>query len=292
MPLANFQYELGGLTFGRGTDYLVSGVQFGEAVRVTNDAPKPREDDMRFGREFLHGRTILFDMVMNKKGATELENLEALEALAAAWSGDDVRSLPDAVTVLRMHRFGRITRVYGRPRHFAPIMGAVSRGWVPITADFVCNEHVFYDDVEESNTVTIVPASTGGFVFPLTFPVSTAGIGEKAGEITVGGNMPTWLTVSIEGPITNPEVDVLGLWKIRLLMTIPDEEVVTIDPRQQSRGILLNGVANVAGSLTADSPQMKDMKVPPGDQQIVLRGSDVTGTASMTVTWSKAYRTV
>lgn len=292
MPLDNMQYEIDGLVFGRGTEYLVVRVEFGQPTVVINDAPLPREDGVRFGRDTLHGRTVLFDMVMNKKNATEAENLEALDLITSAWSADEARILPDELVVLRMNRFGRSTRIYGRPRNFAPIMGTVSRGYVPITADFQCVDHLFYADEEGTNTLSIVPAPVGGFIFPITFPVSSSGIGEKEGEITIGGNRPTWVTVTINGPITNPQVDVLDSWKATLLMTIADGQSVTIDPRPWSRGILLDGVANVAGKLTADSPWMSQMKVDPGEHQIVLRGTDPTGTASMIVTWRDAYRSV
>jgi hypothetical protein len=288
--LSNMQYEIAGLRFGRDTDYLVERVQFGQPAFAGNDAPLPREDGIRFGRDRLHGRTILFDLVMNKRGASESQNSDALGDLYEAWSGDSIRTLPDEVIPLRMNRFGRITRVYGRPRNFLPAMGRVGVGWVPVTADFQCSDHLFYEDEEQNMSITIVPASTGGFVFPLQFPASSAGIGEEAGEVVIGGNRSTWITTTITGPIVNPEVDVLGHWKAKLLTTILSGQSVTIDPRPWSRGILLNGVTNVAGALTSDSPKMGEMVVPPGNQQIVLRGTDVTGTAHMSVKWRNAYR--
>lgn len=286
--LSNLQYELDGVVFGRGTNYLVQHVNFNDANIITNDAQFPRSDHMVFGRDYRQGMTVIFDMVLHKDRPSVGEGRDLLAVLKKVWRNDSGRKIPNTVVPLRMNRHGIVSRVYGRPRSFMVDRGRIDRAYVPITAEFQCVDDLWYDDEEESNSIAIVPAAVGGLSSPLSAPLTSTGVGEKEGEISVGGDTDTWIVATIHGPITNPEIDALGQWKLKLLTTISNGDYVTVDSRPWSRGVLRNNVANVAGSITQDSPRLEEMKLPPGDHQVVLRGSDGTGTAWIEYKWRKA----
>lgn len=285
--LADQQYQLGGgVVFGAGTPYLVKpGGVWTDPATTIHDAPLPRADGIAFGRDYRGGRLLNFDMDLVTPGPAG----DLLAVLEQAWQGDDVRMVPGATTTLRFARNGQARRVYGRPRKFAPIRGSAQRGWVPITADFQCVDHLYYDDAESSNTVSIAPASVGGLVIaPFTFPLNTTAVSSAPGVITVGGTAPTWVVLVIFGPIAAPVVEVVGEWRLALNLTLASDQFVGIDPRPWSRGVRLGGVTNVAGTLTPDSPRLSDIKLSPGIHNVVLTGSDGTGTSSFTIAWRNA----
>ncbi len=286
MPeLAEMQYEMHGLLMGPGTRYQVEHVDFGTAGVRDHDADQAREDGVRFGRDYRSGRTITFDAHVLTAGSA----LGAIDTLQAAWLADDIRLSPGAVTTLRWRRGGRSRRIYGRPRKLAVTTGRTLSGWAPFTAEFVTTDHLFYEDTEQSETVTIVPPQGGGVVSPVVSPVTTVPVSTRQGDIGVAGTVPTWLTVQINGPITNPSIEVLGRWRASLNLTLASDEFVVIDPRPWSRRVMTRFGVNAAGAFTPDSPRLSQLRVPPGVSTVVLRGTDATGTASMTVTWRGAY---
>lgn len=284
--LAEMQYEMNGLLLGRGTPYHVSKVDFGTPDMVLNDGDRPREDGERFGRDYRKGRTIIFDAHVLTNGHA----LDAIDVLEAAWLADDIRDIPGAVTTLRMRRGGRTRIVWGRPRKLAVTTGTTLSGWAPFTAEFRTDSHLYYDDVEQSTTVTLVPPQGGGVVSPVVAPVTTvAESNSRQGDIVVGGTVPTWMVFEIRGPITNPTIGILSRWSVTLNITLASDNWVTIDPRPWSRSVRTRFGDNAAGAFTPTSPKLSDLRLPPGPATVTLRGTDPTGTASMTARWRNAY---
>jgi hypothetical protein len=154
--------------------------------------------------------------------------------------------------------------------------------------------HKFYSAEWGSNTIYIAPGGVGGgFEFPLEFPMSNTIVTEGEDIVIVGGNTETWMLSYVHGPITGPVIDVVGYYQIK---TSPDfnlgvYDYLEIDPRPWSRRILLNGTVNVAGRFTQDSRRISMQTLPPGTNQIVLRGTDKTGTAYLSTTWRNAWTT-
>jgi hypothetical protein len=53
--------------------------------------------------------------------------------------------------------------------------------------------------------------------------------------------------------------------------------------------VLRNDGANLAGSLTWETPPMRRMKLDPGVYDVSMSGVDATGTSWCSVTWRSAY---
>ncbi|MEV7684243.1 hypothetical protein AB0O64_37805, partial [Streptomyces sp. NPDC088341] len=138
--------------------------------------------------------------------------------------------------------------------------------------------------------LAITPPLGGGLVGSLSAPLTSTGESDRSQAITVGGALPAWPVITIAGPITNPVVEMVGLWRFELLASLAYDRTVTIDTRPWVRSVVLNQAGgSLAGALTRQSPRLADAGIPPGTYEAVLRGIDATGTARATVAWQETY---
>lgn len=279
----------GGHVHGQ-TVVMIEDVEFGTPDVVSTERQLPRADGIRFGRDYRGSRTITF--TMHVFGDTVEQGYNALSELHGIWLGDGIRQLPGAVQTLRIKTGGRTRVVYGRSRRFAPVSTRIAaNGWAPVVADFRTVDHLFYDDVEKVNTVSIIPVPGGGLLAPLAEPLSTLAVSYAPGEILVGGTVPCWPVFIIRGPIALPTIDVQGPrnFRVTLATVLAHDEFVVVDPRPWSRGVRKNGRVNIAGDLTPASPRLSEVKLFPGLHEIILSGLDETGRSSLTVAWRDTY---
>lgn len=298
--LTNLQYELinppndDGVVFGRDTNYHVEMADFGDVDMRINDEVNPRADGIRMGRDFMNGRLITFTINIVTKDGTAHDKVAALQS---AWRTSDVygpasRLSPGNLSILKMYRHGVQKLVYGRPRRFSATTGRVDTNqWIPVTCDFQTIDHRYYDLAENANYIGLVPANLGGFIFPMEFPMMTIPITTQDDIVIVEGDDEAWIWTKITGPIVNPQIEFVNYWTVKTNITLLTGETLTIDPRPWSRGIYKNGNQNVAGCFTADSRRLSGLTAPPGVHQIVLRGTDPTGTSSMETRWRNSYST-
>lgn len=282
------QIEVDGLLMGPGTRHAVATPQWtGAAVR---DAPseRPRGDGQRWGRGYRAGRSVTIDIITDCY--TEADGLDAAAELGATWDAAQVRSVPGAVSVMRFAQAGRVRRVYGRTGKLDPANTGIDwTGWVGHQAEFVTVDQFFYDDASVQTVVPFIPTALGGLVGPQTGGWLATTRGVASGRVAVGGSAPAWLTWTVRGPIVNPTIEVLGRWSATLQMTLAYDQSVTVDPTPWARSVRRNDGASFAGAFTADSARLSRMQVSPGVNEVLLRGTDPTGTSSLTTTVRAAH---
>lgn len=292
-PLPNYGYELDEFRFGRETPYKIKTVDFGETSPETNDVKNPRANGQRFGRDYYRGRLITFDgniYTVREAPKDQTAAPDALERLTGAWTPENLIATPGLTTSLRLHRNGRIRRVFGRPNRFKPgNQGSDSRGWIPFSCDFRCVDHYFYDDTEFSETIPLIPVSLGGLIGPLIGPIIASDAGEGSGNITINGTKPSWAIQKVNGPIIDPIVEVVDSWRAELKLTLYSDQYILIDPTPWNRSVRRNDGANMSGAFTQSSARLAQMRLSPGYNQVLLRGTDPTGTASMQMYWRDTY---
>lgn len=282
------QIEIDGYLVGRGTNVIVSEFSPGGLpARTTNDRPLYGADGRIFGKEVIGGRTIGLGLTVDLDNV--FEAAEVYADLARVWNAAQVRAEDGAYIEMRVRRFALPTVVcYGRPRRFDPANEELlERGRVDIVADFETIDPYFYTDIEAVRpvTVSISPPETGGFSAPFPGPIIVATTAEGFGEFVVEGHEPTPLVTRIEGPISQPVLDLVGGWRAQLLVNIPYDGHVDIDPRPWARTVLGSNGEELSGFFSSDSPPISDLQLLPGRNELVLRGQDPTGTASATLTW-------
>lgn len=264
---------------------LASAPEVGTPDIETDDTVRPRADGVAFGIDYLGGQTVTFELTVD--GADEAEVRARLSPLAKAWRADAIRRTPGAVAEL-VSANGRVA--YGRPRRFAPGEELVHEGLIDVTADFASAESVWYASSAGTAALSISPATTGGFSVPLVSPITTSASSNRSAAITVGGEVRTWPVIEIEGPITDPVVEVLGSFRLAFRLSLAFDERLVIDTRPWARTVLRNG-SSARGALTRTSTRLSEAAIEPGTHELALRGISATGTARASVTWRDAYLT-
>jgi hypothetical protein len=310
LPGANFTFG----TFASGYE-LLEPAEFKDSDGDAGDVAMPHEDGQRLGQDTRGHATLTFEVGVDTVGhalaarARHGANLASVSAMKEAWDGEAIRGRFGVPAVLRTVQGGRARRFYGRPRKCEPAASKLTRqGHTPVIATFTCVDTLSYDDVEKITRVDMAPPPHRGLVGPLKDPLSMTGEGatKTPGEVLVGGTKPTWPVITIYGPISQPVCELVARprvpasggqpeipahpgWKVALNLSLNAGERVTIDPRPWARTVLRNGFSNAAGLLTRSSPRLKDVRLPTGRSDFVLRGRDTTGQSYMTIAWRDAY---
>ena len=293
MPaLGEDQAAVGDYVFGYQTTVDIAAFDVDYPSAAIQDKPNPREDGISMGIDRLGGRIINIDFEIWEP--TEAAALDTLEELTSAFMGDNERLTPQSYQVLsyRLAGTGEQRRAFGRGRACTPSTLANAHvGFIPGSAHFQTISPFLYSDAEFSYIVSFVPGvGSGGLVGPLIGPLyAPGGDGGGSRTIEVMGTRPAWLATRIDGPITYPIVTVYGAFWYQLALTIPAGESVLVDPQPWSRAVLrVSDGANLSGYLTGPSAWLADMRVPPGEHQLLLEGVDPTGTSQVTAYWRHA----
>lgn len=273
----------GSLAFGSwGTPYLFTSMPvIDEPDRESDDSSAVRRDGRRFGQDFLSGSSITFGIEAN--GSNESEAREFAAQFRSAWRAPAIRLVPGAVATLTAHT-GR--QAFGRPQG-APVDDArAHHGRGSYAPEFLCVDDLWYDP-EQVESVNLVTPDTGGLVAPVSAPVSTVGVTDRSRVFEVGGEESTWPVIRINGPIVNPVVSVVGLFRFGFVTTLAYDEYIVIDTRTWSTSILRNGSSGIATD--AQSNLIRSARLAPGRYELVLRGSTPVGIPTATIAWRNAY---
>lgn len=253
---------------------------------ITNaDAELPGQDGVAFGVDTLAGSMIAFELDVltgDRQSARPL-----VESLRHAWRADAIRRVAGATAEL-ISDSG--VSGFGRPRAFSPPQGSPEHGALRFGLEFALASDLWFGP-EMWEKFTYAPAQGGGLVAPLRAPLSTTRTSDRSQVITVGGTEPTpHVQFEVAGPITNPVVEVLGVLRLEYLTTLAYDEVLEISavPWQRYSRV---GNASYAGALTPASTMLSQLVLPPGRHEVVLRGVDRTGTASLRTIWREAQAT-
>lgn len=299
MITTDWQFEIDdgvtSLTLGPGTPYHIYEFDHPKPDVRANETPRARADGTNRGRDYLGGVVIPMEFGIVADELDDPETvLDYLAALRNIWYGDNVRRTPGVRAVLKIRRPGReALRIYGRPGGFKPgsLLNA-SVGYVDGVMEFEADDGYLYSDELHSLSVPYVPVPLGGLQGELEGPWVGVVAGIASGALNVGGESPAWLTWSPHGPITNPEIEVVGRWSSTLMGSIAHDTRVTVDPSPWVRTARSESGANWAGSFKPGSTRMSRMLVPPGDHQVLLRGTDVTGTSYLDLSWRDTYTSI
>lgn len=257
----------------------------------SNDVDAPRADETWFGEDFVRAGEITvhvkIDFTNYPAPAEECARLAliARAELERVWRADWVRARNGRQAELNM---GGESIIEGRPRRARFQDEAQNVGLIYAELPFVPSSTDVYlaGDGSGWNSVTslLVPPTTGGWMFPLVFPISNLNPSVKGAHFKVGGDKPAWVRAQIKGPIqAGAELELVGGWKIKTNRSLAYNETAEVDARPGRRTLTINGKPN--NFLTPSSSRMSSMLVPVGDRQIALRGTSLEGTASATVWW-------
>src|SRR5690606_26893370 len=236
------------LTFGGFTEYpIVAPPDLGESSPETQDNPYPYADGTQVGRDYRPGRTIAFEIGVNRFSNTE--GLDAHGSLARAWRGDSIRKNPGAVATLHAMHGGRERVVFGRPRRYAPVLMDNESGYSGVTCDFQCSDDLWYDAAETNVSIGLYAPTSGGITAPITGPITRSGAVRVAGGLQAGGLVDGWRVVAIEGAPETPGVELVGLWSREVTTALAFGQCGAIDTRPGARSVVRRDGASVGGKL-------------------------------------------
>ncbi len=160
------------------------------------------------------------------------------------------------------------------------------------TLRFVAHDPTWYDG--DTTTVTHVPTTTSGLVFPITFPITFgAGVISSSETIAYAGTWAAYPTITIDGPVTGPQIlNVTTGELLALSYNVPLGERVTID--LQAKTIVNNSGVNLVGYLT-EASDLATWHLEPapgaagGNNQISFAGYNADGNTRFGLSWNDRF---
>lgn len=296
--LEDHQFELLGYAFGMDKPIFIdeNGFDPGDSDILNQDTVNPLNGATLMGQDAVGAPEWVFTMHVDRED--EPSALEELGLLRKAWAnnGKGWRD-PRDYAALRYGLGGRTRRVYGRPRRFTVKPdNRILSGYLPPVASFKLASPLHFDDNEQSVTMAMAPAETGGAVFPATFPLTFEREPDfvPASLMEVGGDGYTFPVVTFTGPVTNPSVQI-GNVTIALVGTIggpvgTTQSTVTIDTRPWVQTVTRTG--NASGASVARNTRMNQCAIAPGTYSAAFRGVDTSGNSRCQVRWRNAWLTL
>ncbi|MFF4051931.1 hypothetical protein ACFYZ5_35345 [Streptomyces chartreusis] len=298
VELAPWQFEIGGLVLGRGTRIPIGNIEgLGSPTIRPQDVDNPTGDGTTPGQDFYGTRTLRFEAGIKTPG-DPVQAADLLARLELALDDPAARIRPEGRHVLRGRWPGhRTRRMYGRLRRTEATSTATAiNGWIPLDLEFAGTDPRWYDDELSQLTLGLdhaaKPKDRDRTVDQALREPESCGDADpdgRPGWITNEGNVSTWPSIRIHGPVTNPRIwNTVTRRVIELRLSLRAGEWVEIETRPRTRWALRNGKVNVANDLPPSS-RLDQFALPRGRSEIGWSGDDPTGTARLEVSWRSAY---
>ncbi len=213
----------------------------------------------------------------------------ARQAAATALGGAFAPQETDSPLLVKLLD-GSIRQINCKPSRLSfPIDGGYHHGAIPWVGELIAGDPRIYDATVQSIVVPPSSANLPGFGFPFDFPFGF-GAGGVVGQ-TVATNDGTWTTlpvVTINGPITNPElVNLTTGESLVLAITLGPTDSLVLD--FVARTITLNGTASRYSALQIGSVWWE---LQPGANALELIGSGFAAGTVATVVFQSAWGSV
>ncbi len=278
------QWQIGNdYTFGSNTQVVVSGVEF-EGYEVNNyDFNRENTDEIVMGRDSFKPGLVTFELTAldNYSVSTEMDvpgfqrAREVYEEFTKYWRGDQIRNLWNQYLPLAYKRHGTERLIYGRPRKLTPLRVGQRKGNQPFTCQYQTADTFTYSRME----------------YYEDGPVSTLGTRNvSVRRDLLDGQADTWFAIQIEGPITNPTVEIGPDMRIKLQTTLAAGKLIEISSYPWRRRVINSDGYTLSAFLIEDSPYMDELKIPGGEAtDFGLSGSGTSGNTLLRVLWREAY---
>lgn len=253
----------------------------------TDDTDRPRADGRWFGQDFTLPGDVTIELIIRADGANRQERFDNAmsirEWFTGVWSGDSIRLRPGVVAELEIA--DRVA-FSGRPRYIDWDDSRATFGIIRGTALFVRQDDMSFDVGAgwEETSVSLVPPAVGGLVAPLVAPLTTTRGSDRGRPFEVAGTSPVWPIITVYGPIASgAQVELVNGWTLRLNRSLAYDQRAVFDTRPSSRSMKLNNRA--INLMAPNSSRLSQLSIPPGPQEIALRGTSIEGTASVHMRW-------
>lgn len=249
------QYQIGDVIFGRNTVYPVTSVEVQGYNIQAQDSQMIRSDELQFGFDSFQPAPIIFEMgvldfqtIPNMDGFTGNVAFDgsamdqALNKLAQAWRGDNVRnSYGNMMQLKYCERDGSVRVWYGRPRKFQASKRSMKSNYMTVHAEFQRVDTLCYDDPETA--VALLRSDTPVYIN------------------RVEGQAPSWLRIVGYGPLTHPVITI-GDQQVELDITVADGEAFEVNSYPWSRRAIKSDGTNISAKLIGTTQYLDRLVLP------------------------------
>ncbi len=282
MTLQKYQLQIGSLTMGPSTNYIVHNVQgFGVPNVRVGDTDRPLDHGLFYGRDFISGRTITIDLTVI--GTSDSDAMNNLDALLAAWT--PVSSDATTTKPLIVNLAGLADRqLNGRPRRASADVSRMVGNRIPVSLEYVAADPRVYSNALKSATLVLAQSTTGR-AYNRAYNYGY-GAGSSASQLlTNAGDFATRPVVTINGPVTNPFLENTTAGQTLFLsITLASGDVLVVD--FDARTVILGGTASRYSAVQSGSTFWE---LAPGSSSIRFGASVYDPAASAAVQWRDAW---
>lgn len=296
MTLSPYQYQLGGVIFGRNTEIIIQKTDIQPYNVATQDTSVPRSDETRFGIDNLLPGNIVFSMsVMENAPMLSMEALTGqyvddildlgdtkLPLLAKTWKARTTRMTWGAsMPLLCCDRTGNVRRIYGRPGKFTHASRYSDNTlWIDVMAEFRRMDTYAHNDIE----YYVAHPTIDGIGLP---PGASPVIAER-GE----GDADAWLRVLIEGPATHPVISYGGN-AIELNSVIPAGVIVEVSSYPWQRRLVDSLGINRRTEMIGATKYLDQLQFAAGtDIAVSWEATGTTSDSGLFFLWREAYNVI
>lgn len=293
-----FQYQLQGITFGRGSNIPVSKVDI-QPYNVNNqDFQVDRTDENRFGIDTLVPAPLVFTMAVQENyvlpqfanltpGGFDPDDLFAMRGtvlaqLAKTWKAKETRAFWGAVIpLLCCTSDGEVLRIYGRPGKFQYAPRYNDRAsWIDVQAEFRRGDTYAHSDIEYYVGDPVISANG---MAPGADPVMAV-----RGE----ADADSWVRILIQGPCTHPLVT-YGGDVIELDVSIEDGVLLEISSYPWMRRVVDSNDINWRAKVIGNTKYLDQIQFAAGASiPVSWTCSDANENTQLYFLWREAYNVI
>lgn len=245
-------------------------------VLLTSDVHRSQDDGSYLGFDYAGERVVTLKLMIL---GDEVTYRTLVDALRDAFS-------PRRSTELPLYFLGSTRLVFCRPTKRRPAFDHLNAaGFGVVDVELTATDPRIYD--ADLTTVSVpVATSSGGFTFPITFPLAfgSAGAGGTF-QLDNIGNWSSPLSIHIAGPVDNPRIEHVDQGKtLRFAGSLSATDYLDIDTANHS--IVLNNQASRRGWLTSDSAWFD---IRPGINNLRYAANSVAVGSVATVSFRSAW---
>ncbi|MCX4885858.1 phage tail domain-containing protein [Streptomyces sp. NBC_00847] len=293
LDLSDWQYDLGGVLIGAGTQVnVIETAGLGRPPVRDNDVDMPSMDGQWAGPDYWAGRQVQFDAAIKIPGDPDACH-NMIASMQAATDAAAVRLVGGQGLTLRIKRPGRpVKRLTGRVRKLDPEYKDVIHGYVPIDLEYLAHDPTFYADTQTTTELPLGWLTGGGFAAPVAAPIYVQDgtvAADRPGWVTNNGDADTWPVIRITGPVADVTITHVATGRSLALPTLnlAAGRWIELDTRPGYRTVTWDNGGNA--TYLSPASRIDLFSLPPGTSEMRWTGFDNTNSARLRLTWRDAY---
>ena len=268
------QYQIGDIVMGHGTNIIVENFDVKPYDVNAQDYQVTRSDEVRFGYDTFKpttieiSATVIYNWLLSPFQSTRTNfwhNMVTVNDLAKEWRANDIRNVwGEMKPLFYCGRDGIGKVIFGRPGQFGVEKSAANATFTKCVAEFRRADTLVYSATEYVTNMTTTSSLTR----------------------TVG-NSETWARVIINGPATNPSVQI-GNSIIQLQTTLASGKFIEINSYPWTRRVINSDGVNLSSTVTGASAYLDQLKFNLGTTPVKI----ISGATSGYYCWRDAWSTI